>query len=176
MPELEANFPLIVKNAMMCEEIRAEFGGKNTLLGVYAGDILVSEVGGYLRAAIYGEFVAKTLGQFTLDGVVNYGATAIAKFQCSFDFRDIRDPGILASPPLAIHLPNESTISVDVSCEGKLIRLVEKQVRISEVLKAMVSASTVTAPPVEQSPPASQETSLPPEPSRPARPTRRRRT
>jgi hypothetical protein len=37
-------FPINVGNAILCENTRAELGGKYTLIGVYSGDILITEL------------------------------------------------------------------------------------------------------------------------------------
>lgn len=54
-----------VKNAILCEEVRPELGGKNILLGVFSGNINVAEIPATIRLAMYFELESDGPGQFT---------------------------------------------------------------------------------------------------------------
>lgn len=45
------------RNTSLCEDIRDEIGNKKSLMGVFSGDILVSEFPARLRVAFYIEYI-----------------------------------------------------------------------------------------------------------------------
>ena len=142
MPPIKRKiFPLRVGNALVCEDVRPELGGKHSLLGVYSGDILVPEFKNFLRATIYIELFALKLGTIRLEVVISYDDKEIIKLIAEFDFRDTRDPALIVSPTFPIPLTGAGLIIVNAICEGQEKRLLSKQIRMRDAMLAAASPS-----------------------------------
>lgn len=62
-----------IKSAILCEEVRAEVGGKHTLLGVFSGNINVSKFPASIRLAMYFELETSEEAVFTSKIRIKYG-------------------------------------------------------------------------------------------------------
>jgi hypothetical protein len=130
-------FSLRFGNAILCENIRQELHGKHSLLGVFSGDVLVPEFGGVLRVAIYLELFAKQLGKIDISLSVSYNGKNIVNVQAEIHYKDLRDPAIIATPVIPVHIERPASIVVDVTCNGNTRRCIDKRVRASDTLKRL---------------------------------------
>jgi hypothetical protein len=51
------------QNAILCEDVRYEVGNKKSLIGTFAGNIIVSEFPAAIQLAVYLEYTPKTVGK-----------------------------------------------------------------------------------------------------------------
>ena len=162
-------FPVRVGNAIVCEDIRVEFGGKHSLLGVYPGDILVPEFTNFLKIAVFIELFAKQIGPVKLDAIISYAGNDIMKVTMEFDFKELRDPALIVSPAFPMPLTGPGSITVTATHREQEKCLMKKEVRASEALRQAILSSTVPVPPGVQSLNVVAQGAPPPAPRRPSR-------
>ncbi len=138
-------FPFRIGNAILCDEVRPELHGKYTLLGVMAGDVLVPEFVNFLRVAIYIELFSKRLGHLEMEAVLSYAGQNLIKLNTNWEFKDLREPGIIASPAFPINLAiGPGKIKVDAVSEGQKFSLLTREVRL---IPSPTSSSSGSTPP-----------------------------
>ena len=122
-----------MRNLIVCEDIRKEVGGRNTLDGVYAGDILVGEFPAPLRIAIYAEYIIErpAAHQLRLRAVFLGGASQEI-FDVGVSVPETAEHGVaFALPPNAVVLSERGTIVVEVSYTGQeWIEVANKRVEL----------------------------------------------
>ena len=168
MPSSDDKFPLRIGNALVCEDVRQELGGKHSLLGVYSGDIIVQEFKDFLKIAVYIELFPIETGQIELEATFSYDGNDILKAKVEYDFKDIRNPGLITSPSFPIPLTKAGAITVNAICRGQSQVLLRKDVR-SVGASVIFASSTSPSPPAAQLPNADQQSRKPPAPRRPLR-------
>lgn len=126
-------FALKIGNVLLCEDVRAELYGKHSLFGVYAGDIVVGEIAGFLRMALYAEIFGNALGTSSIEVTVAYADKPVAVISVEFDFRDLRDPALIVLPSFPVALDKLGKITVDAESQGVNKRLLAKAVRLGDV-------------------------------------------
>ena len=62
-----------VRNAILCEDIRHEIGNKNSLIGVFGGDILVAELPARIRVAVYYDAMVSVRGKIQSEIKLQFG-------------------------------------------------------------------------------------------------------
>jgi hypothetical protein len=149
MPRSHKIFPLRVGNAIVCENIRQELHGKHSLIGVFSGDILINTFDVMLQVAVYIEFIADELGKVQVELIVSYDHKDRVKINAEFDYKDVRDPAVIASPSISIPIERGASIIVTATCNGKTKRILEKRIRMPSTF---ATSSISPAPPAEQSP------------------------
>jgi hypothetical protein len=149
MPRSRNTFPIRVGNAVVCENIRQELYGKHSLLGVFSGDVLIDRIDAVLSIAIYIELFAINVGKIDLELIISYDNVDLVKVTSEFDYQDVRNPAIIASPVIQIKLERASIIVVTAKCNGQTKRILEKRVREGG---SFTASATAPAPLAEQSP------------------------
>lgn len=134
-------FPLIIGNVLLCEDVRPESNGKHTLLGVYAGDLLVQEFIGQLRMALYLELTAKRIGEVSAHVELAFNEVVLAGAEATFYFKKVTDPAVLTFPMFPVPLSGPGTLSVDVICGGIRRRALGKPVRQVDIKVLFPNAS-----------------------------------
>ena len=163
-------------HAIFCDDIRREVTGKEILIGVYSGDLLVSRFPAPVVMAIWVPFerVGNAEGKIPiefrmLDAVDNnrslgYGSIEIA-------LSNVSNVGALSLPMLAMIL----------NAPGRLVFQLKQHdepwqtVTSLEVRPSPINPASEPSPPSSRSERAAQEPTSPPARSRRASPTRRRR-
>jgi len=144
-----AQFPLVIGNVLLCEDVRSEANGKYSALGIYSGDMLVQSFGGALRMALYLELTAKKPGPARCEVNLSFNNVLLASAKAEFDFVKVTDPAILVFPMFPLPLSGPGTLSVDVICDGATMNGIKKEVRQADLNALYPSAS---ARPSSQSP------------------------
>lgn len=154
-------------NVLICDEVRQERNGKFILLGVFAGDILVSTIPASVPLSFYIELNVPSPGHHALSlrfsGPGEHSATLKVNLEAAE-----AGPGGINGPRMEVAMTQEGELRVDASTDDEnWVNLVSKRVRLDP---------NASPPLFEQSPPDVQETSSSPEPSRRAAPKKRRRS
>jgi hypothetical protein len=131
---------------VLCEDIRVEYGGKHSLLGVYAGDIIVPELKNFLKVALFIELYAKELGEFDLEGKIIYADSDVLGFKLQMKYEDVKSPALLVSPSFPVPLNLEGEILVMGTCKGKTSPLLSKTVRVGDVPSGLVAPNPTASP------------------------------
>ncbi len=103
-----------------CEHVVMGTGNKSTLINVYSGDIVVSELPVSISMGLYIEHwqTNEQNGKLTL--TIMLGTKPIVKIEAKIG-ENADDPtavGILAIPHMLIQVPQKTTFKVIASCEG----------------------------------------------------------
>jgi len=138
MPE-QRKFPLVIRNALCAEDVRPEANGKHSLLGVFAGDLLVQELVGAVRMAFYIEATTKVTGIIEANVIVYFDKQPIIKGEAKLDFLNVEDPAVFAIPSFPVMLTKEGELRVDIECNGATRTVLKKMVRKAD-LEAMARA------------------------------------
>ena len=161
--------PFKIEKSILCEDVREEISKKHTLVGVYAGDILISAIPGSMSLALYIEASVAKIGKFDLNlklsGPGEHEATLKARI-------DVAQPGtaVIATPRIDLLVDQEGVFRLDLGTEGSdWVNVISKKI----ILNPSIATSAQQLS--EQSPTASPESSSPPEPSPPSSPKKRRR-
>jgi hypothetical protein len=127
------SLPFDVGNLVLCEDIRPGPYGRQSLLGVYSGDIIVDHLGGYIRVAIYGEVFGHNLNDIDAELTVLYVGREIVKMRTGFRFQNLHEPCLLVVAPFQIVLSDEGDITVEAVSRGITKTLMTKRVRVGEL-------------------------------------------
>ena len=138
MPD-KPTFPLVIGNAIFAEDIRSESNGKFSILGVYSGDILVQEMTGFLRGAVYLELTSRKLGRMGVKVDAYLDKDLIFSADGLLDVKNNHDPAVFHVPTFPIALVGPGDISIYVTCEGVRRRALVKSVKKAD-LKAVARA------------------------------------
>src|SRR5271170_3525795 len=128
-------FPIRVGNAIVCEAIRVELGGKHSLLGVFPGDVVVNEFQNFLSISIFIELFAREIGPVHLDAIISYAETDLVQMAADFDFKNLRDPALITTPPFPLPLTGPGIITVRATCRDQKRNLLEKEIRAYDALR-----------------------------------------
>lgn len=168
--------------AIFCDDIRREVTGKEILIGVYTGNLLVPHFPAPIVLATWipYERIADAVGkipiEFRMLNVVDDNENrSVGYGSLELMISDTSDTGSISLPALAIMLNRP----------GKLIFQLKQYDEPWQTIASLkldirpgsaISPASGPSPPSSQSAPVAQESTSPPVPSRPAPPTRRRRS
>jgi hypothetical protein len=147
--------PLKFGNAILCDDIRREEGNnKYILIGIYSGDIILSNMPAEFQLAFYIEIFAPA-GHYDLQIRLSgpqKGAEAI--LPTSFDHAGGDQVGTLASPRIGLTMTEEGTFKIDARVgEGRWKNIIVKKVIVTPNASPQLS---------EQSPPDALDSSSQP--------------
>ena len=139
---------LKIRNAILCDDVRQEQGNnKHILIGVYSGDIVLSDIPAQIQLAFYIEIAAPEGHydmQIRLSGPQK-GEEAI--LPAAFDHSG-KDVATLASPRIGISMTAEGAFKIDLRVgEGRWTNIISKSVSVNPNVLQGLS---------EQSPPDAQ--------------------
>jgi hypothetical protein len=165
---MRENWPFKITLCLACEDIREEKHGKHSLMGLYTGDILISDIPGNVPMAFFMEFEVKDPGKhlfwLRLSGPGEHNATLRAEVE-------LPQSGALAvlkTPRIDLLVDAEGIFTFDISTDNEnWENLLRKEF-------SLASLSNGSLQPSEQSQPAAPDSSSPPEPSRRGSPRKRR--
>lgn len=138
---------LNVGNVMLCDDIRQEQGNnKFILIGVYSGDIIISELPADISLAFYMEIKAPKGHhqiEIRLSGPQK-GGQAILKSQ--FEHSGV-GTGTIASPRINISMAEEGPFRIDMRAgTGRWVNLISKRVMLNPNALQAPPAQVVPAP------------------------------
>src|SRR5205085_6400459 len=137
------------------------------LVGVYSGDILVTEFENYIKIAVYIELFPEEVGKKQAEVLISYLGHDVAKIAGEFEYKDLSAPANVVSPTLPLKLERPGQIVITIVCEGKKKRAAVKEIRLAS--SEVFTASNAPAPPPSQSQSGVSQSSSRPALSRRAR-------
>lgn len=143
---------LRVDNFVLCEEVRAELGGKYTLLGVMPGDFNVAFVPGVVKVTFYVEFYLDVEGAVALPLIVKFNGVPMARIDGSIDVNSPKDVIVIPLPSFPLTITGPGELTVDMEYAGTTYRALSRQVRIVPPPEASGPTSSAPSPPSARSP------------------------
>lgn len=163
--------PLFV---VFCDDIRQEVNGKQILIGVYAGDIILQSfpatigISGWISFARESNVAAQIPIEFR---IIDSNGRPLGYGSATLNLMATGQQGAIALPAVAIIVQKPDTLTLEL----KQYDEPWQKIGSIDVIRP-ISGATLPAQPASQSLPDAPQGSSPPEPSRPARPVRRRRS
>ena len=144
-----SSFPLRAETVILCESVRLELHGKYSILGAFAGDIIVTSLPGHIAASLYLELYSKISGQVSLAIELTYNGDQVARGELLIDFTDIDKPSVIAFPTFPILIEKPGFIRVYLEYNGARRQILKKEVELGDLPQP--SVSTASQPPSSQS-------------------------
>lgn len=140
-----------IVNAIVCEDVRLELYNKLTLVGVYAGDIIMAEMPGAIGLAFYLELISPTLGTTEFAIQVSLGSTRVAQIEGQMDISDTEQSAILTLPRNGFSVTDDTVLTVEfrVASQADYEICVRKKIRKGDlpVPAAPIPLSTTSSLP-----------------------------
>jgi hypothetical protein len=129
---------------IFCDDVRREQNGKDILIGVYSGDILIANFPFTLVLALWVEYLPTALGEQEANFRISYDHKKIADLRVKVDVLERGPMGIpMTGLPLAGE--KEGTLQLEFSSDGQKWRLIkERRIRTSP---GVIPGSFAPAPP-----------------------------
>lgn len=112
----------LVRNALLCEDIRQEKSNKHIILGIFADNIIAKEFPATLRFAIYVEIDLTILGEIETV-YFRFLPHRLKPLDMEFDARSFNSSdarvATLQVRPFGLHIDSPRSISFDVSIDKK---------------------------------------------------------
>lgn len=150
-----ADRPIPVGNAVLCEHVVPGLNGKYTLIGVYSGDVIVSELPAKLFLGVYLEIKTGFEPNTMLVVEVMVDDMVIGKME-AFDRTSSQKGGALVLPQLQIGFERDIEFSVVLKSQGYADTVALRK-RISQGDLGATSP-TASEQPSSQSPPGAPAT------------------
>lgn len=139
-----------VRAAILCEDIRQEVNNKLILIGVFTGDIVLSEFPGAIALRIYIEYISDKVGEFDFQVIYTLNEDEKAKVSGKITVHTPEGSIGMTVPPVLIEADEPGDLSVLFLIEGQEPEIILKK---ALTLGEVVSPISFSRPP-EQSPPA----------------------
>lgn len=139
---------LKIENVVFCEQIRAEMGGKYTLLGAYAPELNIGEIPANIAIAIWISGTPSGVGPFDVEfRARGVDGTVLINGKMNGDFGTLTKTSmVIWTLPLMISSDGEYTFEWNFSDT--------KWEKIGTLLIHHVPAGSIVNPPDEQKPPS----------------------
>jgi hypothetical protein len=102
-----------IDSILICDDIRKEVSGKDILVGVYSGDIIVHSVPFTLVLAVWFEYIPGSNVKHTLDIVASYAGKQIARQKGEIHPED--SPFGIAMPGLTVSGDAEGELLIEIT-------------------------------------------------------------
>jgi hypothetical protein len=139
-------FPTVV----LCDLIIRDVSNKHSLIGIYSGDILISEMPARLRLALYTEFLPPEDGEFSIEIDIKLDGKRFAKGEVQ-----IKDAsaGVAAGVALSgFELRTDVPVQLDVTATVNGSR--PQSILKKKIMKNSATDPSASSPPSAQSPPS----------------------
>ena len=103
-------------NILTCEHVISGAGGKPTLVGVYAGDILIKSLPASITRGIYVEHVPDSAQNGKLTLTIMLGKQVIGKVAAETE--ESESLGVIAVPFVPLMITENTRFKVLASCDG----------------------------------------------------------
>lgn len=121
-------------NVIICEDIRQEVGNKLTLVGVYSGDIFVSEMPANIWLAMYLDFFKEESNDVSFELQLLVNGDQKLKMHGSLALDLPHQSAVIGVPKFQLRFERDSEISIKAAFDGKRLRtLLSKEVRLGPV-------------------------------------------
>jgi hypothetical protein len=122
------------QTAVLCEFITRDISNKHSLIGVFSGDIIVSEMPATLRLALYLEVFPSSTGLHEISLKFNLGGKTIAEATAQSDVQEKEKPIILVLFPVDIGVDQDTVLTLEAATTGnKSTTIIEKKIYKGEV-------------------------------------------
>ncbi|UXQ89142.1 hypothetical protein [Synechococcus phage MinM1] len=112
-------FPLEILATLVCDDIRREQNGKDILIGVYGGDILVERFPAPLPLAIYVQLAPKVTGPIALEfRLVMDGRQTLAEGALHLNIDSLGPPAALPLNGVLALVPQPGTLGIQIRAPG----------------------------------------------------------
>lgn len=145
------------RNAILCDDIRDEAGGKNSLMGVFAGDIVVAHLPATINLAFFLQYFPDASDGPSLSSELRLlqDDREMGKFAMKADTPPAGQVVTIILPRGMLAFDKEGTLRMVVSMNGKEEEVLSKKVMLPKPTDSFTaSGSIVSAPPASQSKPA----------------------
>lgn len=174
-----------ISAVVICDDVRKEASGKDILIGVYGGGILVPSFPVAIPVAVWMEIVPKTSGHFELDFMLKMpGAATPFQMRVVLEVQVGREPAAIYTPSLMCPVTEAGDIEVSVKAveeaDWKIVKTKRVSIGAAEIARPMQfhhgppSSETEASlfPPTASPPPSEQSAAAVPA-SKPSRARRR---
>ena len=83
-----------VRAIVLCDDIRREITGKDILIGVYSGRVVITQIPFALNLAIWLEYEPEKIGKSTIHLRITYSNKAPGKLKIEMDVAELTSAGI----------------------------------------------------------------------------------
>lgn len=126
----------VFRNVLLCEDVRAEIGNKSTIIGVFSGDVVVSEMPATLQFAVYAEYIPSRFGEVNIKFQFKSKDKLLAGVSAKIGVKKL-EPSTIRLPRLFFNFENDTELSLEATIESeKPIQLFSKR-----VFKGQISGS-----------------------------------
>lgn len=130
-----------IQNVVLCEYVRAEVNNKYTLIGVMAGDVLVTKFPSNIAIALYIAILFKTIGKKELTLGLRYSGKLVARITAEMNVIETTAPATIAFPTVPLTIEEQGYLELHTEPEiGKKRRIFKRDVKIGNVLPVLPSS------------------------------------
>jgi hypothetical protein len=117
------------RNVSLCEDVREEVGNKKSLMGVFSGDVVVSQFPAQIRVAFYLEYLPrKGFGDREIQFALTLGNERAAHGVIQIEDQSM-DVATIIIPQGIAQFTQPGDIVLEVGVEGEMIEVLRKNVR-----------------------------------------------
>ena len=106
-------------NCILCEHIAPGLGNKTSLIGVYAGDILVGKFPANLRLAVYIEHIPNDSERYEMAFEIKVGDESVGKGTAEITDAVPNEAALLVLPGINLTTQKEGRFRVLISINGE---------------------------------------------------------
>lgn len=106
-----ANF----RTRILCEDVRKELGNKRSLMGVFSGDVFVSQFPATLSFAAYFEYFPDTVGQQQVNFSIYFADKKIADMNGELSVVDLGKLAVLDLPRMNLTVTEPGEFRIEVA-------------------------------------------------------------
>jgi hypothetical protein len=152
---------LKVGNVVLCEHAVPGAGNKHTLVGVYAGDILMDTMPGPIAMGLFLEILPETAPP-TLTVTFQLNRVPVGKVVATYENRTVDGPSLVIVPLLQVRIEADSVFEVVLEAEGYARHVaLTKKISLNPASGVNPSLLTALQPASERSRPAPRKRAKP---------------
>lgn len=124
--------PFKVTNAIFCEEVRSELGGKHTILGASAGTLNLPTAG-LIRVSAFIVIEPGKLGEQMLKLDISFAGKPVASAEIELEVNALDEPAVIPLPSFPLPILENGVFAIDVTIDGYRQRALSNPIRIAEL-------------------------------------------
>jgi hypothetical protein len=122
-----------ILRSILCEEVRAELDNKNTLVGVFSGNIAVQHFPAQIRLAVYSDVEAFASGQHKFKATVSFDGKDIIQGEGIFEL-PVLGLGALVMPSFIIPVANAGRLTINIAFdEMEPVEIVSREIAVGTI-------------------------------------------
>lgn len=119
-----------VGNSLLCDYATPGLNGKNILVNVYSGDIIVNTIPNMSNFGLYAELYFDKLKFYKGTLFIRYDNNIVLHIPLNVNIQNINDPVVIALQQITINITGEGEISATVQFEDSELSVLRKKVRV----------------------------------------------